>query len=250
MKIWQLFENFSLSELNANFAELLASINGTKATYLTANKTVYVATTGSDTNGDGTSGKPYRTITKGLSMIPKNLNGFDATLNVAAGTYAENVSVKGFHGGVFTIFLEGNVTVNSFAVLAGQFVLMNSSIVTTLTTTSTTIAPFYIDYASTVRLSASVNLVINTSNTLAGIYCRSLSNLSIERTTIISNAKYAVRMQADCKVYINGLAGTGNEIGIQGEEGSRFSYGTKTISATTDHTLSGGAIITNLITMP
>ena len=53
MKIWQLFENFSLSELNANFAELLASINGTKATYLTANKTVYVATTGSDTTGDG-----------------------------------------------------------------------------------------------------------------------------------------------------------------------------------------------------
>ena len=251
MKIWQLFENFNLAELNANFAELLASVNGAKATYLTANKTVYVATTGNNTTGDGTSGNPYKTIAKGLSVIPKNLNGFIATLYIEGGTYAENVTIKGFHGDILTIMLQGNVTINSLTVSTAQWVVFNYATgSTTLTITNTTTNPLVISYSANVRFVASISLIINTSITIPGIYCHSLSQLCIDGTATVNNAKYGVRMQTNSSAFINNLAGTGNDIGIQAETGSTISYGTKTISANKEKVLSGGSIITNLITMP
>lgn len=70
---------------------------------LDADMTVYVATTGSDTTGDGTSSNPYETITYALSTIPKNLGDHTATINVADGTYAEDVKASGFYSGFLTI---------------------------------------------------------------------------------------------------------------------------------------------------
>ena len=250
MKIWQLFENFNLAELNANFAELLASVNGAKATYLTANKTVYVATTGNDTTGDGTSEKPYKTIAKGLSVIPKNLNGFDATLYIAGGTYAENVTIKGFYGGMMMIMLQSDIVLNTLTVSTTQFVLFDSVIATTISITNTKAYPIIISYSAFVRFSSSVYIVINTAINIPGIYCHSLSQLTFEKTVSVYNAKYGIKMQLNSSVFINNFAGTGNDIGIQAETGSTISYKTKTISATTEKVLSGGSIITNLITMP
>ena len=225
--------------------------SGWIGTFLTANKTVYVATTGNDTTGDGTSGKPYKTIAKGLSVIPKNLNGFDATLYIAGGTYAENVTIKGFNGGELTIMLQGNVTINSLTVSTAQWVLFNyASVSTTLTITNTTAYPIIISYSSFVRFNSTINVVINTATNYPGIYCHSLSQLSIDGTATVNNAKYGVRLLINSSVSINKFAGTGNDIGIQAESGSIISYGTKTISATTEKVLSGGSIITNLITMP
>ena len=82
------------------------------STALMANTTLYVDTTGSDTTGDGSSGAPYATITKALSVIPKNLNGNTATINVAAGTYAEAVSIAGFYGGG-KITLQGDTSLSA-----------------------------------------------------------------------------------------------------------------------------------------
>ena len=245
MKTWQLFENFNLAELNANFAELLVSVNGAKATYLTANKTVYVATTGNDTTGDGTSGKPYKTITKGLSAIPKNLNGFDATLYIAGGTYAENVTIKGFQGGILSIMLQGNVVLSSFTVSTGQFVLVSASTATTLTITNTASVPIIIKEASKIRFASTVDLVVNAAIANYGIACLSCSILNMDGTATINNAGWAIHAKTNSNVFAKTLAGTGNVIGIQAEDGSTISYGTKTISANKEKVLSGGSIITN-----
>ncbi|MDY6893482.1 MAG: DUF1565 domain-containing protein, partial [Chloroflexota bacterium] len=51
---------------------------------------VYVATTGDDLTGDGTAGNPYQTIDKG---IDEAIAG--DTVHVAAGTYVENITMKG-----------------------------------------------------------------------------------------------------------------------------------------------------------
>jgi len=69
---------------------------------LTANKTLYVATTGSDTTGDGTSAKPFATIQKAIDIIPKNLGGFQGTINVSAGTYS-GFTMQGYHNGYIYI---------------------------------------------------------------------------------------------------------------------------------------------------
>jgi nitrous oxidase accessory protein NosD len=53
-----------------------------------AQTTWYVATTGSDTTGDGTSGNPWATIQHAVNTVAA-----DDTINVAAGTYNENVVI-------------------------------------------------------------------------------------------------------------------------------------------------------------
>ena len=77
-----------------------------EAAGLTAQKTVYVSTGGSDSVGDGTEANPYATIAKALAVIPKNLNGFTATIMIAAGTYYESPVVRDFGNGVLK--LSGN----------------------------------------------------------------------------------------------------------------------------------------------
>ena len=244
MKIWQLFENFNLAELNANFAELLASVNGAKATYLTANKSVYVATTGNDTTGDGTSGNPYKTIAKGLSVIPKNLNGYDATLYIAGGTYAESVLIRGFHGGILLVAFSGNVTINSILIYSTQFAYIYGSSSMIMTLISTASNPITVSNKSSLFMPSSISTIINTSTARTGMFVAEDSNANVLGTMTVNNANYALRA-ASSKVFVGTLAGSGNNYSIVGTEGASISYGTKTISATTDHVLTGGSIITN-----
>lgn len=76
-------------------------------THLTSDANIYVSTTGSDTTGDGTSAKPYKTIQYALSTIPKDLGGYAATINVASGLYLEStIVIDAFHGG--TLFLSSD----------------------------------------------------------------------------------------------------------------------------------------------
>jgi len=69
------------------------------APYLTQDLNLYVATTGNDTTGDGSSGNPYASITKALSIIPKNLNGHSIIINISAGTYPEDVYIPSYYNG-------------------------------------------------------------------------------------------------------------------------------------------------------
>ncbi|MEG2022307.1 MAG: hypothetical protein RR087_11085, partial [Oscillospiraceae bacterium] len=59
--------------------------------------TLNVSLSGSDTLGDGSAAKPYKTIQKAVDSLSKYLIG-DVTIKVADGVYNENVSVKGFVG--------------------------------------------------------------------------------------------------------------------------------------------------------
>lgn len=62
--------------------------------------TLYVSATGNDTAGDGTLEKPFASLTKALSVIPKNMGGQTITINVSSGIYDEsNVAIDGFYGG-------------------------------------------------------------------------------------------------------------------------------------------------------
>lgn len=66
-------------------------------------RTIYVnASTGNDTTGVGSASAPYATITKALAMAPKNLNGKTCTIQIAPGTYNENVVVAGSRNGIVT----------------------------------------------------------------------------------------------------------------------------------------------------
>ena len=53
---------------------------------------INVSTTGSDTNGDGSSGSPFKTIQYAIEHA--NTSSGD-TILVAVGTYAENINFRG-----------------------------------------------------------------------------------------------------------------------------------------------------------
>lgn len=70
---------------------------------LQGNLTLYVSPTGSDTAGDGTSLKPYKTIQFALNQIPRDLSGYAAAVSAMDGTYDEVVSMNGYHSGIIEI---------------------------------------------------------------------------------------------------------------------------------------------------
>lgn len=69
--------------------------------------TIYVGPTGNDTTGKGTSTAPYASLTKALSVIPKDLGGQTIKISIASGTYLEEgPNINDFFGG--TLYIEGN----------------------------------------------------------------------------------------------------------------------------------------------
>ena len=89
---WQATGSSGLNAYSKTESDTLLS---RKATILTSNIGIYVSTTGSDTTGDGSSGKPFRTIQHAIDSIPPVLNGNGVSIIVAAGTYDEDVVIRG-----------------------------------------------------------------------------------------------------------------------------------------------------------
>jgi hypothetical protein len=83
-----------------SFRDAFGKINNNSRLKLAANLGLYVATTGNDTTGDGSSGAPWATIQKAIDVVcaDYDLNGYTVTINIADGTYAENVLLRSFSG--------------------------------------------------------------------------------------------------------------------------------------------------------
>lgn len=118
---------FTIVALFATAAVPFASI----APVAAAGRTLYVSTTGSDTTGDGSSTKPWRTIGKSVSQVAAG-----DTVRIAAGVYAETITIEEKHGtaadpitflAVGTVVIDGTastrdavfVTYSSYVVLDG-----------------------------------------------------------------------------------------------------------------------------------
>jgi len=80
-----------------NAATILANTGKRIRIKLQGNTTFYVATTGNDSTGDGSSGNPWATCTGAYHKLQSryDLNGNTVTVNVADGTYTQGCSVSG-----------------------------------------------------------------------------------------------------------------------------------------------------------
>lgn len=67
---------------------------------LTGNKILYVDAASGDDANPGTQEQPFKTIQAAVDALPKDLGKYRATISVAAGTYAEDVLLTGFFGGI------------------------------------------------------------------------------------------------------------------------------------------------------
>lgn len=121
------FDAFVDTPSSANLRALLTDEDGTGpalfggSSYirekLTANRTYYVRTDGSDSNNGlaDTSGGAFLTIQKALDVTlgTLDLGGYNVTINVAAGTYAGSISFASPQVGAGNITINGDTTTPS-----------------------------------------------------------------------------------------------------------------------------------------
>ena len=102
-----------------------------KAYTLPSDVTVYVSPNGSDTEGDGSSESPFRTIQAAIDSLPNHLGGHTATIDIPNGTYDEYLSVKGFTAGKLVIGQYArSITIQGIEVIASSIVEFNASKIT------------------------------------------------------------------------------------------------------------------------
>ena len=217
-----------------------------KAYCLTSNVTVFVATTGSDQTGDGTSAAPYATIQKAVNSLPKWLDGYTATIDIADGTYEGRVTIEGFHGGTLVLGIAGRtVTVRGITVNASTFVKINvSNIVRSANVVGSL---FVVSGGSLVQVSNRFSIdALNAAVTGVVVETGSTLVVTNEAIFIVHNCGYnAVYASGGSRVSFSGIAGSGNSVGLRVETGAVISFLSRSLAGTTENvTASGGRIYT------
>lgn len=174
---------------------------------LRSNVTVYVSIQGDDVSGMGTSNAPFRTITRALNSLPKNLNGFAATINIATGTYSETVYVADFFGGVVTLTgaSGSNVTVTGLDIRHCNVLL--GAINLTVTTGGVYVGTRAMLYVPSGSLAV--------SGAAEAVTLRYGAVLEVTTTLAINNASNrGLQVQYASTASVANFAGSGNAIGI------------------------------------
>lgn len=70
---------------------------------LSSNLTLYVATTGNDSNSGLDSSHPLATINAAIAKIPQDLGGYSAVINIANGEYTELIELQNRYNGAIYI---------------------------------------------------------------------------------------------------------------------------------------------------
>lgn len=184
---------------------------------LSANKNIYVATTGSDVAGTGSQANPYATINYALSTIPKNLNGFTATIHVAAGTYADAVFVRDFGNGMIRF----SGTAGAVVIVPGLTFTNTEYAEINNITFSVSNSNFYA-YSSSVRIESPFAANAGTY----GVYANHGSCLIFLNTVTVTGATDSAITATNCSsVYVEDLAGD-NSIAFVASRGAICSFNT------------------------
>ena len=216
-----------------------------KANTLTSDVTVYVnGESGSDLAGNGSSAAPYATIQKALDSLPKWLDGYTATVDIAEGTYEGRVVIEGFQGGVLELGVAGRtVTVRGIQVISSATVRINvSNIVRAENVVGTLLA---IRNGSDVLVGNRLSIDAMAA-AISGIVAETNSTVSVadNALVIVHNCGYnAVYATSGARVSLAGIAGSNNGVGLRADSGAFISFGSRSLTATTENiTTNGGRI--------
>ena len=212
------------------------------------NTTIYVSPTGSDMTGTGSNSYPFATISMALSKIPKNLNGYEVNIYVANGTYTDNITIKGFHGGrlIINLFTNGTVTLNGYInIESASEIMIRGADANLIINNTVKNGGMHIDANSSVKL-IQILLTVNGSMGTSGIFVNGHSSLYVDSGAFTANNCFAgIMCLYNSECHTPTIAGSGNMNGIIIDSGGKVSYGTNSISATTQKVITAGGIITN-----
>ena len=217
-----------------NAANLNAMQN---AAGLMENKTVYVSTTGSDTSGDGSQAAPYATISRALSVIPRNLNGFIASIYVAPGTYNQELNIYRYGNGILQIIgtTGDSVTIPKLSIINVQFLEVKNILLNIVGGQMETAN-------STVVFQSPVSV----SGGSYGVFANTASNIIFVGNLDVSNIALNAIVSTNCSsVYIQTLTGSGIDIAFVCTKGGICAYGSnQSTSRVVQYTENGGRIYT------
>ncbi len=205
----------------------------------TSSTSIFVATTGSDSTGDGTSAKPFATIQKAVNSIPHNMGWSDQIIYLKAGTYIENkIYINNFYNGRLQILSEtgtsSDVVINANIVVAEthQFQIGNLTVQGSI--------EFY-------NMSGIITgVVLSTNNVKHGIIISRGSQASLYYTSITGRTTGVI---ADNSSIVSMVGGTitscnvGIDAGFQSGTGCILMLNGVPNSATTKYKVNYGSVI-------
>ena len=202
-----------------------------------SDSTIYVSKSGNDASGDGSASLPFATIQHAIDSIPKDIGDREIIIDIAAGTYSEDVVISGFSGAPLR-FNVAAITISSLSVY-DSCVILNGSTITIAANGKT--YGLYCHRDSNVI--CQTDLVINGSDN--GIYCGYASRLTARKTTTINSCTFAVSCMFGAIAYIVNLGGSKNNNAIQAAGGIVFLGTIAAAMASTMYvTTAGGRIFT------
>ena len=208
----------------------------------TQNLTFYVNPSTGNDNNNGSSGSPFKTIAKAVSMIPQIVN-HDVTINLADGSYSEGITLTGYVGRG-SIKVVGNVTNPENVVFSGGVTITQNhariqinGLKTTITGTlgiyaNSNSGQLYIKYFQCVTADANY----------AGIYIVFSPSVLIQNSTI-SNRKYGILATSCSRVFSYLNSGTDNTTGLYVQNATIMKYNSTQPGGTTGESTSSGGVI-------
>ena len=195
-------------------------------------------TNGSD-NNNGSSGSPFKTIAKAVSMIPQIVN-HSVTINVADGSYSEGITLTGYMGsGVISVV--GNTTTPANVVLSGRIIIQKVAhfvFIHGMKTTYTGNNSVEAGACSCIQFNYIVAEASDAN--YSGIFC-AYSFAHVQNSTV-SNKKYGITSR-NSSVCSEANSGTGNTNGIAAMYGGTLGKrGSQPSGTTAEFIYAGGEI--------
>lgn len=213
----------------------------------TADVTYYVRTDGSDGNNGlaNTAAGAFKTIGKAISMVPLVVNHV-VTINVAAGTYVEDLSLKGLVG-------KGSVSINGDSVVStsrtvNRIEIHNCSLITAVTGFNCSTAAG--NPVTVISCSGAVVDRINSITSQPDPNSGIVVNLAFARIAgcNMSNKGRFITVVNGGKVYVENCGGLGNYSGYVADLGGNISFaGTQPSSTIGNLALNGGTVNQNIL---
>lgn len=198
---------------------------------------IYVSGTGNDTTGTGTASSPYATITKALSMLPKDLGGRNATINIASGIYSESVYIVGFNG-LITLTGSYGSTVTISGLTVDACTVRCFSITLRVVTNGVLVTN-----GATFMCSSTLSITGGATGLLAnrGSTCIVDASLSVS-----NNTTAAIHATNHSNIYALQITTSDSAVAVLSEQGSSVAYANTNMSVTvaTFVTRTGGRIYT------
>lgn len=236
--------------ISQNFKGIDNKIGIINSRIASENINIYVSTTGNDTTGDGTSGKPFATIQKAIDVLPKFGNGKTATINVGGGTYSAGAVIDTMIGyGSLSIKLQGDVTFDNttISVTRTTYTVLDSSTFT-FTFNNTDKDGVVASYGSLLRLFGNFVFTSPTTNSRNSIYSLSDSNIIMNSGTdnIVANNQTRVVYASQGRISISPgtISGTNNSKGFSAFGGVIYVGNTTLVANTKVEKTGGGQVLT------